>query len=112
MHSDVMDQLARLNISMQAMEARVGQGGVTVKHLEAVKSALDDLRLRLWGILIAGGENPEAFQQRFRMRRAAELCRQLGKELRAGGIPNPEPELSDAMEAAEEFLAAAGANSD
>jgi hypothetical protein len=47
----MMDQLAKLNLEIQGIEARFAQGQVSVATLEAIKVALDEVRLRLWGLL-------------------------------------------------------------
>lgn len=97
----MMDQLAKLNLEVQGMEARFGQGQVSVPTLEAIKCALDDVRLRLWGLLKStSGESPEAFQQRFRLRRTSELCARLTSDIGSGVLPNDHPELPDIHKAA------------
>jgi len=51
---------------------------------------LDDLRLRLWALLRAAHvEDPVAFEQGFRVRRATELCTRLTADLR-NGVMNPQ----------------------
>ena len=66
----LLDQLAKLNAEVQNIESRFGQGQVPAATLEAIKCALDEVRLRLWGLLQSkSGESPETFAQRFRMRR-------------------------------------------
>lgn len=92
----MMDQLARLNLAVQAMEERFGQGEVTVGNLENIKSTLDDIRLRLWALLQASSnETSEAFQQRFRVRRTTELCSRIATDLRAGTMDQHNPDLKD-----------------
>lgn len=55
--------------------------------LEDLKSALDDARLRLWGVLVAANsEDYQAFADRFRMRRAAEMCRSLAEDAQNGRL--------------------------
>jgi len=97
----MMDQLAKLNLEIQGIEARFAQGQVSVATLEAIKVALDEVRLRLWGLLKANsGEAPEAFQQRFRLRRATELCARLASDIRSGMLPKDHSELPDMHKAA------------
>lgn len=100
----MMDQLAKLNLEVQSIEARFGQGHVSVATLEAIKCALDEVRLRLWGLLKSNsGEAPEAFQQRFRLRRTTELCERLTTDLRAGTLPRDHSDLPDMHRAAAEL---------
>jgi hypothetical protein len=57
-----------------------------------LKSAVDDLRLRLWGVLSTGmADDYRAFQERFRLRRAAEICEAIESEL-GTGLMNPRHE--------------------
>jgi hypothetical protein len=52
-----------------------------------LKQAVDDLRIRLWGILMAGDAGDyQGFAGRFRMRRAAECCRGIDQDVSAGHI--------------------------
>ena len=97
----LLDQLAKLNAEVQSIEARFGQGQVPVATLEAIKCALDEVRLRLWGLLQAkSGEAPETFAQRFRMRRTAELCNRLASDRQSGAIPMDHPDLPEMHKAA------------
>lgn len=55
--------------------------------LEDLKSALDDARLQLWGVLMASNtEDYQGFADRFRMRRTAEMCRSLANDAQAGRL--------------------------
>lgn len=95
------DQMATLNSTLGAIEVRLALGRAPVEGLESFKSALDDMRIRLWGILGAvGGPDSKGFQEQFRIRRAAEMCRGLGTELHAGSISGRHRELTSLREAA------------
>ena len=95
------DQMATLNSTLGAIEVRLALGRAPVEGLESFKSALDDMRLRLWGILRAGaGPDSRSFQEQFRIRRAAEICQGLGTELHAGSISGRHRELTSLTEAA------------
>jgi hypothetical protein len=97
----MMDQLTKLNLEVQGIEARFGQGQVSVDTLESIKCALDDVRLRLWGLLkSSSGEAPEAFQQRFRLRRTTELCARLASDLDSGALLKDHSDLPDMHRAA------------
>ena len=105
----MLDQLAKLNLEVQGIEARFGQGHVSVATLEAIKCALDEVRLRLWGLLKSNsGEAPEAFQQRFRLRRTTELCERLATDIQAGALPRDHSDLPDMHRAAAELARATG----
>ena len=107
----VMEQLAKLNLEVQGIEARFGQGEVPVETLEAIKCALDEVRLRLWGLLQSrSGQEPEEFAQRFRIRRTAELCTRLASDRKSGAIRVDHPDLQDIHKAAAELARATEAN--
>jgi hypothetical protein len=98
------DQISTLNSTLRAIEVRLALGRAPVEGLEDFKSALDDMRLRLWGLLgAAGGEDYKRFQERFRIRRATEMCRGLGGDLRAGSVSGRYAELTSLREAAAEL---------
>jgi hypothetical protein len=96
--------LAILNETLGTLEASLGTGDGPVEGLEDFKSALDDVRLRLWGLLsAAGGDDYRGFQERFRIRRATEMSRGLGGDLRTGAISGRHRELDGLREAAAEL---------
>lgn len=98
------DQMATLTSTLGAIEVRLALGRAPVEGLEDFKSSLDDMRLRLWGILSAGsGPDSRGFQEQFRIRRASEMCRVLGTDLHAGAISGRHRELTGLREAAVEL---------
>lgn len=99
------DQMSSLNSTLRAIEVRLALGRAPVEGLEDFKSALDDMRLRLWGLLsAAGGKEPQGFQELFRIRRAMEMNRGLAGELKAGTISGRHRELASLREAASELV--------
>ena len=75
-----------------------------VEGLAEFKSSVDDLRLRLWGLMSAGTANDyRAFQERFRLRRTREICEGVAGELRAGTLSNRHDELGPLAEAASDL---------
>ena len=100
----LIEQVGILNSTLTAIEGRLARGQAPVEGLEDFKSALDDMRLRLWGLLsAAGGDDYKGFQERFRIRRAAEMCRGLSVDLRAGAVSGRHTELSGLHDAAAEL---------
>jgi hypothetical protein len=100
------DQMATLNSTLRAIEVRMALGPAPVEGLEDFKSALDDMRLRLWGLLsAAGGSEARGFQEQFRIRRATEMCRGLGHDLVTGSVSGRHPELESLHRAAAELRA-------
>jgi len=96
------DQVSTLNSTLRAIEVRLALGRASMEDLEDFKSALDDMRLRLWGLLGATGGD-KGFQERFRIRRATEMCRGLGGDLRSGAVSGRHSELGGLREAAAEL---------
>lgn len=101
---NLVEQVATLNTTLASIEGRLARGQAPVEGLEDFKSALDDMRLRLWGLLsAAGGDDYKGFQERFRIRRATEMCRGLSGDLRVGGVSGRHHELAGLSEAALEL---------
>jgi len=99
-----VDLIATLNSTLQRIEGRLAPGQEPVEGLEDFKSALDDMRLRLWGLLSAtGGSDFKGIQERFRIRRATEMCRGLSGDLGTGALSWRHTELTGLREAAVEL---------
>jgi hypothetical protein len=50
-------------------------GALPQETLEDLKSSVDDVRFRLWGLLMAvNSKDYKAFSEKFRLRRTAEIC--------------------------------------
>jgi hypothetical protein len=96
--------VATLNSTLQYVEARLARDPERVEGLEDFKAALDDMRLRLWGLLSAAGSDDfKGFQERFRIRRATEMCRGVSGDLGTGALGRRHPELTGLGEAAQEL---------
>ncbi|MDH4044005.1 MAG: hypothetical protein OEY20_01515 [Gemmatimonadota bacterium] len=105
----VKARLASLMAAIEAFEASLADQDVPLDIVSDFKSSVDDLRLRLWGLLTArSAEDHLAFRQRFRLRRLRELCLQVGLELQAGEVPQEEDELHKLVVAARVLVTAAG----
>lgn len=86
---NVLEQLAALNATIQTFPISTEEGDRSVQELEAVKRGLDDARLGLWARLQGAHEGDvPGFEERFRVRRALELCTRLTADLRIG-VMNP-----------------------
>jgi hypothetical protein len=93
-----------LHSTLQNVEAGLARDPEPVEALEDFKATLDDMRLRLWGLLsAAGADDFKAFQERFRLRRATEMCRGLSDDLGTGSLGRRHPELTGLREAAQEL---------
>jgi DNA-binding transcriptional regulator YbjK len=88
------EQVTTLNAALHAIEKRMAQGEIPTGALTEFKSSVDDLRLRLWGLLSAGSANDyRAFQESFRLRRAKEICRGVDADLHSGAMSTRNEEL-------------------
>jgi hypothetical protein len=93
------DQMANLNSVLRVIEVRLALSRPPVDGIEEFRIVLDDMRLRLWGLLSASGSDVQEFQERFRIRRAIELCRGLSADLKAGSVSGRQPGLGPLTDA-------------
>jgi hypothetical protein len=101
------EQVATLSDMLNTLQARVAKGDLATPGLAEFKSALDDLRLRTWGLLMAtNADDPHGFQEQFRTHRGTEMCRALTTDLRTGKLSGGHPDLPDLGVAARELAAA------
>jgi hypothetical protein len=101
MAPSVQDEISRMRAILHGLEERLNRGEVPAEDLAEFKSTVDEIRLRVWALLTAAGsEAPRDTAERFRLRRAAELCRALTKELSAGTVGSAHPEWPEVQEAA------------
>ena len=102
----VPDELARMRIILSDLEERLDAGEVSAEGLPEFKSTVDDIRLRVWALLTAvGADEPRATAERFRLRRAAELCRSLAHELATGHLGSDHPEWPEVQQTAAQLSA-------
>ena len=86
--TDRLTAIGNLQIAVTAFERQLGAlEDVPTAGLEEVKTALDDLRLRIWTVLMAQhSANSEEYLDRFRLRRAAENLQLLAFDIDAGRL--------------------------
>ena len=102
------DELSRMRTILLDLERRLASGEVAPEGLPEFKSMVDEIRLRVWALLTAAGsDEPRATAERFRLRRAAELCRGLVQEL-ASGAEVRHPEWREVQQAAASLQTAIG----
>ncbi|HKP28831.1 MAG TPA: hypothetical protein VJU15_05495 [Gemmatimonadales bacterium] len=101
------EQVTTISSTLRTLEKQVADGERDAPGLADLKSALDDLRLRAWGLLMAANETDYAnFQERFRIRRTREMCAALSSDIRSGKFNRRNPELPDVAEAARDVAKA------
>lgn len=90
----IFDSVATLQGALRYIDAKLTEGTLTPDSLIELKSAVDDVRLRLWGALVA--EHPSdynTFRQAFRIQRAVEICGGVQADLQDGTLPWTHAEL-------------------
>lgn len=101
MADSVHGELTRMRIILEDLEARLESGRLDPEGLPEFKSAVDEIRLRVWGLLTAAGaEDPREVAERFRLKRAAEMCRGLTQELATGRMGPDHPEWPEVQQTA------------
>jgi len=101
------ERVATLSDMLDKVQAQVAKGDLATPGLAEFKSALDDLRLRTWSLLMAtNADDPHAFQEQFRTHRGTEMCRALSTDLRTGKLSARQPDLPGLGAAARELAAA------
>jgi phosphoglycolate phosphatase-like HAD superfamily hydrolase len=105
---DLGKQVSNIRAVLQTVEAQVARGRVPQEGLADFKSAVDEVRLRLWGIMSAASSGEyDSFVERFRLRRATEILRELAQDVQEGKVPKGHPEMEWLIEAARNLIAAA-----
>jgi hypothetical protein len=90
-----------IRATVQSMETKLRRGDLPEEGLADLKGAIDDARLRLWAMLSAkAAAAPDEVLFRFRLRRAAEVCRDMSADLEAGALGVHQRELLELREAA------------
>lgn len=104
-HTDRLTAIGNLQIAVTAFERQLGAlEEVPAAGLEEVKTALDDLRLRIWTVLMAqNSENSQEYLDRFRLRRAAENWHLLAFDVEAGRLKVSKKEADELLQALEEI---------
>jgi hypothetical protein len=103
--TDRLTAIGNLQIAVTAFERQLGAlEEVPTAGLEEVKTALDDLRLRIWTVLMAqNSENSQEYLDRFRLRRAAENLHLLAFDIDAGRLHVTKKESDELIGAIEEL---------
>jgi hypothetical protein len=99
-------RLAVMRDLVRELEQRIAGGEVPTEGLENFKAAIDDIRLRLWALLASAyePENRRASMQRFRLRRALDVCRSISKDLASGELDLHHAELGEVRIAADHLV--------
>lgn len=94
-----------LRSSLRTVDEQLGNGRLAPEHVEDVKAAIDDIRFRLWGVLTAKSTDEyRAFRERFRLRRASEICNGLAGDIADGRLVPTHREAAELRQAIETLL--------
>ena len=87
-HSERTNALNRMHLAVKELSDQLKLIGFNSHEgLQDLKSAVDDVRLQLWGVLMSSSAQGEKdFGERFRMRRAAEILQGILKDVDAGQL--------------------------
>jgi hypothetical protein len=101
---DRAQALRNLELAITAFERQLGAlEEVPQAGLEELKGAVDEVRLRLWSVLMAANsEDYRGFLERFRLRRAAETLQALVADVDAGALHLGHREATDLAAAVKE----------
>jgi hypothetical protein len=95
----IVELISQVNYAVETIEIGVRNGTVRAADIADLKGTIDDARLRLWSLMNQPlDDDSVAFEERFRLRRARELCGRLASDLRAGRILPRHPEFSELRE--------------
>ncbi len=101
------ERVADLSAMLGTVEEQLKSGDPGASGLAEFKSALDELRLRAWSLLMAANsDDPHAFQESFRTHRGIEFCRALTTDLQSGKLSATQPDLPTLGTAAKDLSGA------
>lgn len=87
--------IRRMLATLQAIESQLANRQIPPAGLEDFKRGVDDIRLRVWAILAAANmEEPTRAMERFRIRRALDICGSLTEDLATGSLAGDHKELA------------------
>ncbi len=97
--------VAGMRAKLQSIEARLSRGDIPLEGMEDVKSAVDEMRLRLWAVLTAASSgDPEGALMRFRLRRATEICQTVLRDLESDPLGAHQREMRDLRDVATQVV--------
>ncbi len=102
--TDRTSAIGNLQIAVTAFERQLGTlEKVPTAGLEEIKTAVDEVRLRIWTVLMAqNSKNSQEYLDRFRLRRAAENLHLLAFDVDAGRLNVTQKEADELVKAIEE----------
>jgi hypothetical protein len=101
-----ISSVVTLRSALKTIDGQLANGTLPPERVEDIKSAIDEIRFRLWGVVTAGSPGEyQAFRERFRLRRASEIAHGLAADFADGRIATTHREMHDLREAIQHLLA-------
>jgi len=92
-------RLGLVQDTVRKIESEVAAGRIPDEGMEDFKRAIDEARMRIWAVLTAANDaDPAAFLERFRLRRAIEICRGVERDLADGTMSRSHQEVAELSE--------------
>ena len=87
-HSERTAALNRMHLAVKELTDQLKLIAASPPEgLQELKSAVDDVRLQLWGVLMsATAQGEKDFGERFRLRRATEILQGILRDVEAGQL--------------------------
>ena len=94
--AELKPRIALVQDMVRKIEAEVAEGTIPDEGMEDFKRAIDEARMRIWAVLTAANDaDPAGFLERFRVRRAIEICRSVQRDLADETMGARHPELAE-----------------
>lgn len=96
-HSERTTALNRMHLAVKELTDQLRLIAANPPEgLQDLKSAVDDVRLQLWGVLMASSaQGDKDFSERFRLRRTAEILQGILRDVDAGELKLTSKEAAD-----------------
>lgn len=102
--AELKSRITSMQETIQKIEKEVAAGAIPPEGTEDFKCAVDEARMRIWAVLTAAtSDDPEAFLERFRLRRAIEISRAVLRDLDEGGMRGHTAELTELQAVAQDL---------
>ncbi|HEU4828590.1 MAG TPA: hypothetical protein VFT04_05295 [Gemmatimonadales bacterium] len=96
---ELKPRLLLVQDTVKKIEAEVAQGTIPSEGMEDFKRAIDEARMRIWAVLMAANDSdPAGYLERFRMRRAIEICRGIHRDIGERTLSPDHPEAAELLQ--------------
>ncbi|MGE5926569.1 MAG: hypothetical protein ACM357_04395 [Gemmatimonadota bacterium] len=96
---ELKPRLALVQETVRKIEAEVAAGTIPTEGMEDFKRAIDEARMRIWAVLMSASDaDPAGYLERFRLRRAIEICRGIHRDLDEQLMSSRHPEAAELLQ--------------